>query len=128
MFTYLYEHGRILFKKRGTLCISLEVKEQALLLLKEYPIKEVAAKIGISVPTLYNWKREYEKTISKSISQMIIDLEYDKAIETAKRFPRDKFIQSQLITIYIKQVNKANMIKQLKLQNAFRRISLFKIN
>ncbi len=107
---------------------SLEVKEQALLLLKEYPIKEVAAKIGISVPTLYNWKREYEKTISKSISQMIIDLEYDKAIETAKRFPRDKFIQSQLITIYIKQVNKANMIKQLKLQNAFRRISLFKIN
>ena len=34
---------------------------------------------------------------------MIIDLEYDKAIETAKRFPRDKFIQSQLITIYIKQ-------------------------
>ncbi len=103
MFTYLYEHGRILFKKRGTLCISLEVKEQALLLLKEYPIKEVAAKIGISVPTLYNWKREYEKTISKSISQMIIDLEYDKAIETAKRFPNCESIQSQLITIYIKQ-------------------------
>ena len=34
---------------------------------------------------------------------MIIDLEYDKAIETAKRFPRDKIIQSQLIAIYIKQ-------------------------
>ena len=82
---------------------SLEVKEQALLLLKEYSIKEVATKIGVSIPTLYNWKKEYEKKVSKSISQMIVDLEYDKAIEVAKLFPKNKVIQSQLITVYIKQ-------------------------
>ncbi len=31
---------------------NLEVKEQALLLLKEYSIKEVATKICVSIPTL----------------------------------------------------------------------------
>ena len=82
---------------------SLEVKEQALLLLKEYSIKEVATKIGVSIPTLYNWKKEYEKKVSKSISQMIVDLEYDKAIEVAKLFPKNETIQNQLITIYIEQ-------------------------
>ena len=82
---------------------SLEVKEQALSLLKEYSVKEVATKIGVSIPTLYNWKKEYEKKVSKSISQMIVDLEYDKAIEVAKLFPKNKVIQSQLITVYIKQ-------------------------
>lgn len=82
---------------------NLEVKEQALLLLKEYSIKEVATKIGVSIPTLYNWKKEYETKVSKSISQMIVDLEYDKAIEVAKLFPKNETIQNQLITIYIEQ-------------------------
>lgn len=42
---------------------SLEVKKQALSLLKEYSIKEVATKIGVNIPTLYNWKKEYEKKL-----------------------------------------------------------------
>lgn len=84
---------------------SVEEKDETIEMFATYSVKEISEMTGISLSTLYKWKKQYEeeKQISKLIRSYINTKEYNKALEMAINFPNNKIIQSQIITIYIQK-------------------------
>ena len=96
---------------------SSEVKSRVLKRIEEgEKIKNISEETGISIPTLYNWKKQMnnkedrneesmqeEKAASKKIKELIELEEYDKAAKIAERYPNNIIIQSQMVTIAIRE-------------------------
>ncbi len=96
---------------------SSEVKSQILKrIAKREKIKDISEETGISIQTLYNWKKQInneedkkkesvqeEKEASKKIKELIEMEKYDKATKIAAQYPNNIIIQSQMVTILIKE-------------------------
>lgn len=96
---------------------SSEVKSQILKRIAgKEKIKYISEETGISMQTLYNWKKQMnnkednneesmkeEKAASKKIKKLIEIEEYDKAAKIVERYPNNLIIQSQMVTIAIRQ-------------------------
>lgn len=90
---------------------SEEVKKSILERIKSgEAIKGISQTTGISVATLYNWRRSaivnsesHEKKVSKEIKQLMREGRLEEAKEKCKEFPKNEAIQSQYITILMRE-------------------------
>ena len=97
---------------------SLEIKNNVRERLeKGQKAKAISKELEISISTIYNWKKEWdkenkskeldngEKETSKEIRRLIKLRQFNEALRLIGKYPNDKVIQSQRITILIHKGN-----------------------
>ena len=97
---------------------SIEIKNEVIKKISEgEKIKEISDRMGISVPTIYKWKKENQldnknmddvdlaeqKETSKEIKRLIKLRKFDDALKYTDKYPDNPVIQSQKVNIYIKK-------------------------
>ena len=97
---------------------SIEIKNEVIKKISEgEKIKEISDRMGISVPTIYKWRKENQldnknmddvdlaeqKETSKEIKRLIKLRKFDDALKYTDKYPDDPVIQSQKVNIYIKK-------------------------
>ena len=97
---------------------SIEIKNEVIKKISEgEKIKEISDRMGISVPTIYKWRKENQldnknmddvdlaeqKETSKEIKRLIKLRKFDDALKYTDKYPDNPVIQSQKVNIYIKK-------------------------
>ena len=97
---------------------SIEIKNDVISrIARGEKVKNISEKMGISVPTIYKWKKEIkldnqnmdnmnlaeQKETSKEIKRLIKLRKFDEALEYTDKYPFNPIIQSQKIKIYIEK-------------------------
>ena len=97
---------------------SIEIKNEVIKKISEgEKIKEISDRMGISVPTIYKWRKENQldnknmddvdlaeqKETSKEIKRLIKLRKFNDALKYTDKYPDNPVIQSQKVNIYIKK-------------------------
>ena len=97
---------------------SIEIKNEVIKKISEgEKIKDISDRMGISVPTIYKWRKENQldnknmddvdlaeqKETSKEIKRLIKLRKFDDALKYTDKYPDNPVIQSQKVNIYIKK-------------------------
>ena len=97
---------------------SIEIKNEVIKKISEgEKIKEISDRMGISVPTIYKWRKENQldnknmddvdlaeqKETSKEIKRLIKLRKFNDALKYTDKYPDNHVIQSQKVNIYIKK-------------------------
>ena len=97
---------------------SIEIKNEVIKKISEgKKIKEISDRMGISVPTIYKWRKENQldnknmddvdlaeqKETSKEIKRLIKLRKFNDALKYTDKYPDNHVIQSQKVNIYIKK-------------------------
>ena len=97
---------------------SIEIKNEVIKKISEgEKIKEISDRMGISVPTIYKWRKENQldnknmddvdlaeqKETSKEIKRLIKLRKFNDAFKYTDKYPDNHVIQSQKVNIYIKK-------------------------